>query len=58
MQDSMQETAIKDKISAFSMERQDGVAVITFDMPGSKVNTLNSSLFEDFRLFLPSGGLE
>ena len=53
MQDSMQETAIKDKkISAFSMERQDGVAVITFDMPGSKVNTLNSSLFEDFEALL------
>lgn len=36
----------------FQIERVDGVAIITLDMPGDKVNKLNEALIEQFSAFL------
>ncbi len=39
-------------MSAFSMANQDGIAVITFDLPGEPVNTLNGAVRVEFEALL------
>jgi 3-hydroxyacyl-CoA dehydrogenase/enoyl-CoA hydratase/3-hydroxybutyryl-CoA epimerase len=39
-------------VSAFSTDNQDGIAVITFDLPGEPVNTLNGAVRVEFEALI------
>ncbi|GAA3528005.1 fatty acid oxidation complex subunit alpha FadJ [Zobellella aerophila] len=48
----MNEQVQTSKVSAFTLSKDDGIGIITMDVPGERMNTLRTSFAEEFRALL------